>query len=108
MPKSQAQAAARRKLLAAARAAKPAFAQNGRPLPRAWFLTDPKRVTHPERILAQLPVGFGVIYRHFGAKDRFAVGARLARICRRRRLVLLVSADPLLAQRIRADGLHWP
>lgn len=88
--------------------AKPAFARNGRSLPRAWFMTDPKRTPKPERIVEKLPPGFGVIYRHYGAKDRFEVGARLAAICRRRRLMLLVSADPALAQRVRADGVHWP
>ncbi|HVY88998.1 MAG TPA: thiamine phosphate synthase [Hyphomonadaceae bacterium] len=108
MLKSQAQAVARRKLLAAARAAKPAFDGNGRALPRAWFLTDPKRTPHPERILEKLPPGLGVIYRHYGVKERFAVGAKLARICRKRRLILLVAADPVLARRIGADGVHWP
>jgi thiamine-phosphate pyrophosphorylase len=105
---SQAQAATRRKLLAAMRMAKPARARNGRPLPRAWFMTDPKRTPHPEAIAARLQRGFGVIFRHFGAADRYEVGARLARICRRRRLVLLVSADPDLARAIHADGVHWP
>lgn len=56
----------------------------------------------------RLPAGWGVIYRHFGARDRFEVGRQLARVCRRRRLVLLVSADPELARAIRADGVHWP
>ncbi|HEY7797810.1 MAG TPA: thiamine phosphate synthase [Hyphomonadaceae bacterium] len=97
-----------RRLLAASRLAKPAFARNGRLLPRAWFMTDPKRTPKPERIVEKLPARFGVIYRHYGAKNRFEVGARLAAICKRRRLTLLVSADPQLAQRIRADGIHWP
>lgn len=108
MAKSQPQAAIRRKLLAAARMAKPTRARNGRLLPRTWFMTDPKRTPRPERVAATLPAGFGVIYRHFGAKDRFANGAKLARVCRRRRLVLLVSADPDLARVIGADGVHWP
>jgi thiamine-phosphate pyrophosphorylase len=105
---AQPQAAIRRKLLAAARMAKPARARNGRALPRVWFMTDPKRTNHPERIVAKLPAGFGVIYRHFGAEDRVVVGARLARICHRRGLILLVSADPALAHAIGADGMHWP
>jgi thiamine-phosphate pyrophosphorylase len=104
----QAQAAIRRKLLAAMRLARPAVARNGRPLPRAWFMTDPGRTPGPEHIVERLPAGFGVIYRHYGAKDRFETGRRLAAICRRRRLTLLVSADPRLAKRIRADGVHWP
>lgn len=71
-------------------------------------MTDPRRTPHPEGIAANLPPGFGVIYRHFGSKDRFTVGERLAQVCKRCRLVLLVSADPDLARRIRADGVHWP
>jgi thiamine-phosphate pyrophosphorylase len=102
------QAAIRRKLLAAARFAKPAFSRSGHALPRAWFMTDPGRTPSPESIAERLPRGFGVIYRHFGAKDRQEIGRRLARACQRRRLVLLVSADPELARAIRADGVHWP
>ncbi len=71
-------------------------------------MTDPERVAHPHRIVAKLPPGFGVIYRHFGSKGRFVIGKRLACICKRRRLVLLVSADPELAIHIGADGVHWP
>jgi thiamine-phosphate pyrophosphorylase len=108
MSKSQPQAATRCKLLAAARLAKPARARNGRPLPRAFFFTDPDRTKNLLGIIARLPRGWGVIYRHFGAANRFSVGEALARACRQRGLILLVSADPALAQRIRADGVHWP
>jgi thiamine-phosphate pyrophosphorylase len=108
MGKSQPQAAVRRKLRAAARLSKSARARNGQPLPPAFFLTDPVRTPDPARIAANLPRGWGVIYRHFGSADRFDVGAKLARTCRRRGLVLLVSADPALAVRIGADGVHWP
>src|SRR5690349_16348011 len=119
MSLSQSQAAARRKLLAAARMAKPAFArgksgnplpllvQTGRPLPRVWFMTDPRRTPHLERTIAALPRGWGVIYRHFGAADRLAVATRLACLCKGR-LVFLVAADPELARTVRADGVHWP
>lgn len=71
-------------------------------------MTDPKRGADPEKVAANLPAEFGVIYRHFGAEDRFVVGAKLARTCRQRRLMLLVSADPQLAMQIKADGIHWP
>jgi thiamine-phosphate pyrophosphorylase len=108
MHTSQAQAAARRKLLAASRLAKRARTRSGQPLPRAWFMTDPKRTPHPERIVARLPAGFGVIYRHFGAWDRFETGRALANACRAQGLVLLVSADPDLARAIHANGVHWP
>lgn len=90
------------------RMAKPAHARNGKALPRAWFMTDPKRTSDPAATIAQLPKGWGVIYRHFGATDRHATGAKLARICKQRGLILLVSADPALAAAIGADGVHWP
>lgn len=71
-------------------------------------MTDPDRTPDVIALAARLPAGWGVVYRHFGAADRLAVGQALARLCRRRRLVLLVAADPRLARRIGADGVHWP
>jgi thiamine-phosphate pyrophosphorylase len=108
MAHPQPQAAIRRKLLAAARLGKPARARNGQALPRAFFLTDPDRTPNLLAIVAKLPHGFGVIYRHFGAANRYTVGMQLARACRQRGLVLLVSADSALAARIGAHGVHWP
>src|SRR5690349_11664945 len=104
----QPQAAVRRKLLSALRLGAPARARNGRALPRAFFLTDPGRTKNLLGIIANLPREVGVIYRHFGAANRYLVGAELARACRRRGLILLISADPALAARIGADGVHWP
>lgn len=103
MTKSQPQAALRRKLCAAARQAKPTHN-----LPRALFVTDPVRTDDILAIASRLPRGFGIVWRHFGAADRLEAGRRLARLCRRRGLVLLVSADPALAARIGAHGVHWP
>lgn len=77
-------------------------------MPAGFFLTDPKRTPHLLETVGRLPAGLGVIYRHFGAADRVDVARDLARICRRRRLVLLVAADPALARAIKADGVHWP
>ncbi|HEV7693590.1 MAG TPA: thiamine phosphate synthase [Hyphomonadaceae bacterium] len=114
MSLSQPQAAARRKLFAAARMAKPAFVRGKmrnplpmRTLPRVWFMTEPKRTPNIERTIAALPRGWGVIYRHFGAHDRLGTAHRLARLCRGR-LVFLIAADPGLALAVRADGVHWP
>lgn len=100
---------ARRKLIAAARASARAFAARGASgLPPALFLTDPVRTPEPETIAAGLPRGFGVVYRHFGAADRERIARRLAEVCRARGLVLLIAADPELAMRADADGVHWP
>jgi thiamine-phosphate pyrophosphorylase len=99
----QAQAAARRKLMCAARLARPP-----RGLPPVWFMTDPARTPDPARIAARLPRGWGVIFRPFGGGDRVEVGLRLAAACRRRGLVLLVAGDASLARRLHAAGIHWP
>lgn len=77
-------------------------------MPPALFVTDPVRTPDPVAVAARLPAGWGVIYRHFGAADRLEVAQTLARVCRIRRLVLLIAADPGLARRVRADGVHWP
>lgn len=77
-------------------------------LPPAFFLTDPARTPDPEAIMAGLPAGWGVIYRHFGAPDREAVARQLLKICRARKLVFLIGADAPLAAQIGADGVHWP
>lgn len=71
-------------------------------------MTDPARVPDPESVVRRLPAGSAVVFRAFGAADAVEQGRRLARIARRRRLVLLAGADPALAQAIGADGVHLP
>lgn len=81
----------------------------GRPgLPPLLLLTDPKRTPDPLAAAARLPRGAGVIYRHFGARDRRVVARRLALLCRRRGLKLLIGADEVLAGRVGASGVHLP
>ena len=77
-------------------------------LPALFALTDPGRTPDLFRLAQSLPPGSGLIYRHFGAPDRFDHGLELADIARESGLYLLVSADPDLADRIGADGVHWP
>lgn len=99
------QSRARRKLLAAARRSAGAL---GPALPPALFVTDPARIADPRVIANGLPAGFGMVYRHFGAPARAQVAEDLARICRRRGVALLIAADPALAMKVNADGVHWP
>lgn len=99
------QAAAARKWRSAARGIAQHFPA---PLPPLLFLTDPERTPDPVMISARLPAGSGVVFRHFGAADRGSVAAALAELCARRRLALLIAADPDLALRVGADGVHWP
>lgn len=72
------------------------------------FFTDPARTPDPEAVARRLPAGAGIVYRAFGAPDAQAVGERLAAIAWERGLFLLVGADPGLALRIGADGVHLP
>lgn len=77
-------------------------------IPSLYLFTDPARLPDPEAAVQRLPRGAAVVYRHFGARDQFKVARRLATACHRRGLVLLVAADPGLAERVDADGVHWP
>ena len=91
----------------AARTLRPARAR-GKPLPRLLFFTDPARTPDPAAAMLRLPPGAAVVFRAFGAADALMQGRRLARLAHRRRLVLLAGADPALAARIGADGVHLP
>ena len=77
-------------------------------LPACLFLTDPERTPDPSATIANLPIGSGVIYRHFGARDRHQVAETLAALSNARGLVFLIAADPELALSVDADGVHWP
>lgn len=76
--------------------------------PALFALTDPERTPDPQRLARSLAPGTGLVYRHFGAPDRVETGLELAQIAREGGLCLLVSADRELADRIGADGIHWP
>jgi thiamine-phosphate pyrophosphorylase len=78
------------------------------PVPALYFFTDPDRTPDPVAIARGLPAETAIVYRHFGAPERAQMARKLATICRARRLVLLVAADPELAARVGATGVHWP
>ena len=59
-----------------------------------WLFTDARRLPDPRPSVARLPRGLaGVVLRHDGEPGRAALGRDLARICRARRLVLVVAGD---------------
>lgn len=72
------------------------------------FFTDPVRTPDPDAIAERLPTGSAVVYRAFGAAQAEATARRLRAIATRRGLVLLIGADPALAEAVAADGLHMP
>lgn len=101
------------RLVAWARAVKARNRWRADSLPVLWLFTDGRRLPDPRSSVAALPRGLcGVVLRHDGEPDREALGRDLARLCRARRLVLVVAGDPRLAARLGA-GVHlrggrWP
>ena len=87
--------------------------RNRLPLPRLWLFTDDQRLRDPRASVAGLPRGqAGVVLRHDHDPERAALGRELARICRERRLVLVVAGDARLATALKAGvhlrGGYWP
>ncbi|MCA6298302.1 MAG: thiamine phosphate synthase [Phenylobacterium sp.] len=82
--------------------------QGKRPPPPLLVFTDPDRTPDPVALALSLPRGAGLVYRAFGAANRLEVARALGAVARRRGLVLLVGADPDLAARVGAAGLHLP
>jgi thiamine-phosphate pyrophosphorylase len=75
-------------------------------VPPLWLFTDLHRLPDPRRAASRLPRGLaGIVLRHDNAADRTALGRDLARICRARRLALVVAGDPSLAAALHA-GTH--
>lgn len=77
-------------------------------LPAMWFMTDQQRAPDPSALVAQLPRGAGVIFRHYHDPMRDSMGRELRRLCRQQGRMFLVAGDSKLAQRLGADGLHVP
>lgn len=77
-------------------------------LPACILIVERARLADPGPAIAKLPRGSVVILRDYGAADRAAYAARLARLCRSRRLRLLVAGDVRLALAVGAHGLHLP
>jgi thiamine-phosphate pyrophosphorylase len=98
------------RLLAWARAV---AARSRSSLPPLWLFTDGRRLPDPRPAAQRLPRGLaGIVLRHDGEAGRAALGQDLARICRARRLMLVVAGDVRLAAMLRA-GIHlrggrWP
>jgi thiamine-phosphate pyrophosphorylase len=82
-------------------------------VPRLWLFTDDKRLPDPCGAARRLPPGrAGVVLRHDADPERAKLGRDLARICRARRLMLVVAGDVRLARDLGA-GVHlrggrWP
>lgn len=77
-----------------------------RRVPPLWLFTDFKRLPDPRAAVSRLPrKRAGVVLRHDEDPDRACLARDLARICRARRLVLVVAGDARLAAALGA-GIH--
>ena len=70
--------------------------------PTSWLMTDPRLGDRLWAILSRMPGGSGVVLRDL------AMGEEVARICRERELVLAVSRDVALSERLGAALVHNP
>ena len=70
-------------------------------------MTDEKRGGDPRALAARLPRGAWLIFRHYDHPRRAELAEKLAKICRTRRVELLIAGDAGLARRLKA-GLHLP
>jgi len=101
------------RLVAWARAVKARRTRSPKTCAVLWLFTDERRLADPRRSVAKLPRGLaGVVLRHDGDPHRAQLGRALARICRARRLALVVAGDVRLAAALGA-GVHlrggrWP
>jgi thiamine-phosphate pyrophosphorylase len=77
-------------------------------LPTLFLFTDPHRTPTPLLLVRRAPAGAAIVYRHFGAVDRVRIAGKLAHMCRRRGLKLIIGADARLAARVDAYGVHFP
>jgi thiamine-phosphate pyrophosphorylase len=75
--------------------------------PPLWLFTDAARMPDPLAIIRALPKAglCGVVFRHDTAPNRAELGAAIAKLCRARRIALVVAGDARLAARLKA-GLH--
>jgi thiamine-phosphate pyrophosphorylase len=81
--------------------------KGGSVLPPLILVTDEQRLADPMPAVAGLPAGSLVIFRHYDWPDRRLLAVRLAKLCRARRLRLLVAGDIDLAVRL-GLGVHLP
>jgi thiamine-phosphate pyrophosphorylase len=80
------------------------------PLPDIWLVSDARNDNALEQILARLPRGSGLIFRHYhlDAKARSARFAKLVREARRHGHCIVLSGSPRDARRWGADGAYGP
>ena len=77
-------------------------------LPRLWFLSAEERGIDSRDIVPTLPRGTGVIYRDYRNPERRLRTCELARICRRKGLMLLAGTSRPCSTPPPTAGVHVP
>lgn len=82
--------------------------QPGKSLPKLWLITDARNDAVMERAIKRLPMGTGLVFRHYhlAPQERRARFARLARLVRARGGLAVLAGDLRTARRWRADGCY--
>lgn len=81
--------------------------QSGR-LPPLILVTDSERLADPVPAIARLRSGDAVLFRHYALPDRADLAHAIAKVCRARRVSLIIGADHALARTVGAAGIHYP
>lgn len=81
--------------------------RRGAALPALVLMTDDERLSNPLAAACALPAGSMVIVRARQASHRAKLAAALRPIARARRLRLLIANDGPMADRMKADGVHF-
>jgi thiamine-phosphate pyrophosphorylase len=86
------------------------MAPNQPPWPREWLMTDERMGKRLWEAVERLPVGAGIIFRHYRLDDaeRLELGLNLSERAEERKLVLGVAGSRRLAERIGAALVHNP
>lgn len=71
-------------------------------------MTDQDRHPDPLSIIKNLSPGTGVIIRHYSIPGREELVQKIAAVCKQQKLPFWVANDIALAQRVGADGVHFP
>ena len=76
-------------------------------LPRWFMMTDGKYLVEWKKLLENIPMGTGVIFRDYDHPQRRHLAYEYAEYCARRNLILLVSGDIGLSREL-GVGVHMP
>lgn len=79
-----------------------------RPVPKIWLMTDARFGDTLLAAVQALPMGSGVVFRHYhlAPNHRLGLFRKIRAICRRRGHMILLAAPPKSACKWDIDGMH--